>query len=74
MITKLISEVGELWNWTIGVVAGLGVTTCILIAGFVVVYIRLRRIEGIIRMNKNIFIAESRDLSIRIRKMEDQKK
>lgn len=74
MITKLISEVNDLWNWTIGVVAGLGVTTCILIAGFVIVYLRLRRIENIIKMNKNIFIAESRDLSIRIRNMEDQKK
>lgn len=56
-----------------GVVAGLGITTILFVIGFVMVYIRLRDIESIIKRNQNSFVAESRDLSLRIREMEKQK-
>lgn len=72
MLNNLLLEVGELWGWITGVIAGLGVTATVLILGFVMVYIKLKRIHDRLQQIQNNNVAESRDLSLRIRKLEDK--
>lgn len=72
MLNTLLLEVGELWGWITGVIAGLGVTATVLILGFVMVYIKLKRIHDRLQQIQNNSVAETRDLSLRIRKLEDK--
>lgn len=72
MLNTLLLEVGELWGWITGVIAGLGVTATVLIAGFVMVYIKLKRIHDRLQQIQNNNVAQTRDLSFRIRKLEDK--
>ena len=72
MLNNLLLEVGELWGWITGVIAGLGVTATVLILGFVMVYIKLKRIHGRLQQIQNNSVAETRDLSLRLRKLEDK--
>lgn len=72
MLNTLLLEVGELWGWITGVIAGLGVTAIVLIAGFVMVYIKLKRIHDRLQQIQNNNVAQTRDLSFRIRKLEDK--
>ena len=72
MLNTLLLEVGELWGWITGVIAGLGVTATVLILGFVMVYIKLKRIHDRLQQIQNNSVAETRDLSLRLRKLEDK--
>lgn len=72
MLNNLLLEVGELWGWITGVIAGLGVTATVLILGFVMVYIKLKRIHDRLQQIQNNSVAETRDLSLRLRKLEDK--
>jgi hypothetical protein len=72
MLTNIIAEVGSLWSWITGVIAGLGVTATVLILGFVMVYIKLKRIHDRLQMIHNQSISETRDLSLRINKLEQK--
>ena len=72
MLNTLLLEVGELWGWITGVIAGLGVTATVLILGFVMVYIKLKRIHDRLQQIQNNNVAQTRDLSLRIRKLEDK--
>lgn len=72
MLNTLLLEVGELWGWITGVIAGLGVTATVLILGFVMVYIKLKRIHDRLQQIQNNNVAQTRDLSFRIRKLEDK--
>lgn len=72
MLNNLLLEVGELWGWITGVIAGLGVTATVLILGFVMVYIKLKRIHDRLQQIQNNNVAQTRDLSFRIRKLEDK--
>ena len=72
MLNTLLTEVGSLWSWVTGVIAGLGVTATVLIIGFVMVYIKLKRIHDRLQQISNHNVAETRDLSIRIRKLEEK--
>lgn len=72
MLNNLLTEVGSLWSWVTGVIAGLGVTATVLIVGFVMVYIKLKRIHDRLQMIHNQSISETRDLSLRINKLESK--
>jgi len=72
MLNNLLTEVGSLWSWVTGVIAGLGVTATILIVGFVVIFIQLRKITKRLNSIHNSEIADVRDLSLRIRKLEEK--
>lgn len=72
MLNTILLEVSELWSWITGVIAGLGVTAIILIAGFVMVYIKLKRIHDRLTQIQGNTIAETRDLSLRLRKLEEK--
>lgn len=72
MLNNLLTEVGSLWSWVTGVIAGLGVTATILIVGFVAIFIQLRKITKRLNFIHNSEIADVRDLSMRIRKLEDK--
>ena len=50
----------------------LGVTATVLILGFVMVYIKLKRIHDRLQQIQNNSVAETRDLSLRLRKLEDK--
>lgn len=71
MLTNILAEVGSLWTWITGVIAGLGVTATVLIVGFAMVYIKLKRIHDRLQMIHNQSISETRDLSLRINKLEN---
>lgn len=70
MIQTVIAELAEVWSWMIGVVAGLGLFGALGIAGFVILYIKLNRLQRSIDNVKNNTVSETRDLSIRLRKLE----
>jgi len=72
MLNNILTEVGSLWSWVTGVIAGLGVTATVLILGFIMVYIKLKRIHDRLQMIHNITISETRDLSLRINKLESK--
>ena len=70
MIQTVIAELSQIWSWMIGVVAGLGLFGALGIVGFVVLYIKLNRLQRSIDNVKNNTVSETRDLSIRLRKLE----
>ena len=67
---QLLEQVGELWGWIIGLIAGLGLTATLLIAVFAVIYYKLLRLEKMIQVVENHRATEDRDLSLRLRKLE----
>ena len=70
MIQNIITELSEVWAWVIGVVAGLGVVGLIGVAGFVVLYLKLNKLQRTIDHVNNNAVSNDRDLSIRLRKLE----
>jgi hypothetical protein len=69
---KLIEEVVSLWHWTIGIVAGWGLTTTLLVVALIIAYIRISKLKKQIEASRNEWVTESRELSMRLRKIEDQ--
>jgi hypothetical protein len=70
MIQNIITELSEVWTWMIGVVAGLGVVGLIGVAGFVILYLKLNKLQRTIDHVNNNAVTSDRDLSIRLRKLE----
>jgi hypothetical protein len=70
MIQNIITELSEVWTWVIGVVAGLGVVGLIGVAGFVILYLKLNKLQRTIDHVNNNAVSNDRDLSIRLRKLE----
>jgi hypothetical protein len=70
MIQSIITELSEVWTWVIGVVAGLGVVGLIGVAGFVILYLKLNKLQRTIDHVNNNAVTSDRDLSIRLRKLE----
>ena len=67
-ITFLTSNVSDLWLWTYSIIAGWGTTVTLLIIAISYLAIRVIRLEHKIRAIDNKFVAETRDLSLRINK------
>lgn len=69
-LQTLVSEVNGLWSWIIGIVAGWGLTFTLVVVGIVSAHIRITRLRRHLEHINNNHVAETRDLSLRIRKFE----
>ena len=69
-IQTLVGEVNGLWSWIIGIVAGWGLTFTLVVAALVYAHIRIVRLNRKILALESRIIAEGRDVSIRLTKVE----
>jgi len=74
MITQtlqtLVGEVNGLWSWIIGIVAGWGLTFTLVVAAIIYAHIRINRMRQDLENLRNQHVTETRDLSLRLRKLE----
>ena len=69
-LSTLVGEVGNLWAWIVGIVAGWGLTFTLVVAGIVYAHIRINRLSRLLAQINNNHVTETRDLSLRMRKIE----
>ena len=69
-IQTLVSEVNGLWSWVIGIVAGWGLTFTIVVATLVYAHVRITRLRQDLISIRNAYVTETRELSMRLRKLE----
>jgi uncharacterized membrane protein YciS (DUF1049 family) len=69
-LALLIEEVAGLWIWVVGIVAGWGMTLTFIICALVVMYVRIRSLHKQILRLESRSVAENRDMSMRLQKLE----
>jgi len=69
-IQTLVSEVNGLWSWIVGIIAGWGLTFTAVVATLIYAHIRINRLNRYIEKLNNQHVTETRDLSLRLRKLE----
>lgn len=69
-LTTLTGEIAGLWSWIVGIIAGWGLTFTAVVAGIVYAHIRINQLKRELYNTRNQFVAETRDLSLRIRDTE----
>jgi hypothetical protein len=70
MIQQLISEVSSLWWYAYGMIAGWGLSFSIVVGFLVLAHLKIAKLENEIQRYRNQMVAETRDLSFRINKLE----
>jgi hypothetical protein len=65
-----VVEINGIWDWIIGMIAGWGLTFTLVVVGIVWAHHRLNKLSKKIKHLENQIVAEDRDLSIRLRKLE----
>jgi len=65
-----VVEINGLWDWVIGMIAGWGLTFTLVVVAIVWAHLRLNQLTRKIKNLENQIVAEDRDLSIRLRKLE----
>ena len=66
----MLNEILSLWNWMFGMIAGWGATTTCMIVAIIILWLRMRALRREIASLRNQMVADSRDISIRVRKLE----
>jgi hypothetical protein len=69
-LNTVVSEVGNLWSWIIGIVAGWGLTFTLVVVAIIYAHIRITRLNQELTNLRNDYVTETRELSMRIRKLE----
>lgn len=69
-INTLVGEVAGLWAWVIGIIAGWGLTFSLVVGALVYAHIQIMRLNKKIASLESRIIAEGRDISIRLTKVE----
>ncbi len=69
-LQTVVLEVNGLWSWVIGIVAGWGLTFTLVVAALVYAHIQLARLNKKISTLESRIIAEGRDVSLRLTKVE----
>jgi hypothetical protein len=69
-LNTLVGEVSGLWSWIIGIIAGWGLTFSLVVAALVYAHVRIVKLKKELDTVRNYLVSESRDLSLRIRKLE----
>lgn len=72
-LQNVITEVNGLWNWTLGIIAGWGLSFTIVVVALIIAYIRIRRLNAKVDSLKNQLVTDTRELSLRITKIEKSK-
>jgi len=66
----MLNEILSLWNWMFGMIAGWGATTTCMIVAIIILWLRMRALRREIASLRNQMVADTRDISIRVRKLE----
>ena len=66
----MLNEILSLWNWMFGMIAGWGATTTCMIVAIIILWLRMRLLKQEITFLRNQLVTETRDISIRVRKLE----
>ena len=69
-LQTVVTEISELWAWTIGIVAGWGLTFTLVVAALVYAHIKIAKLTRKVSYLENRIIAEGRDVSLRLTKVE----
>lgn len=69
-LNTVVGEVSSLWTWIIGIVAGWGLTFTLVVAVIIYAHIRINRMRRDLENLRNQHVTETRDLSLRLRKLE----
>ena len=69
-LQQAVTEIEGLWDWVIAMMAGWGFTLTLVIAFLIYAHIRINRLNRKIDQLTNNTVAETRDLSLRLRKLE----
>lgn len=69
-LQTLVNEVTSLWYWTLGIIAGWGLTFTVVVITLIILYIRAEKLKKKVISLENRTTAELRDLSIRLRNLE----
>jgi len=69
-LNTVVGEVSSLWSWIIGIIAGWGLTFTLVIAAIAYAHIRISRMRHELERLQNQHVHETRDLSLRLRKLE----
>ena len=73
MIDLLQQTVDTLWLWTYGLVAGWGITFTLVVIALVITLVRTVNLQERIKRLESRVIANDRDASIRLNKLEKDK-
>jgi hypothetical protein len=69
-LQQAVTEIEGLWDWVIAMMAGWGLTLTLVIAVLIYAHVRINRLNRKIDQLNNNTVAETRDLSLRLRKIE----
>ena len=69
-LAALTGEISGLWSWIIGIIAGWGLTFTAVVAVLIYAHIRITRLKLQLINIRNQFVTETRELSLRLRKLE----
>jgi hypothetical protein len=69
-LQQVVTEIEGLWDWVIAMMAGWGLTLTLVIAVLIYAHVRINRMNRKIDQLNNNTVAETRDLSLRLRKIE----
>lgn len=69
-LQTLIGEVNGIWSWIVGIIAGWGLTFTAVVAAIIYAHVRITRLKNRIETINNQHVTETRDLSLRLRKLE----
>lgn len=69
-IQNLLTQVSDLWMYAYGMIAGWGLSFSVVVGFLVLAHLKIARLENEIQRYRNQMVAETRDLSFRINKLE----
>ena len=69
-LQQTVAEVNGIWNWITGIIAGWGLTFTLVVVAIVYAHIRINRMRREVDNLRNQHVAETRDLSLRLRNLE----
>jgi hypothetical protein len=67
---NLVAEVNGMWSWIAGIIAGWGLTFTLVVVAIVYAHVRISRLRRDLDRLHNQHVAETRDLSLRLRNLE----
>jgi hypothetical protein len=66
----LTNEISSLWYWGMGVIAGWGLTTTVMIVSVILLWRRVNRLESQLKIYHSVAVSEGRNASLRLNKLE----
>ena len=70
MINTILSEISNLWFYAYGMIAGWSISFIVVVVLLVLAHMRITKLESDLRRTHTQMIAETRDSSLRITKLE----